>query len=274
MNLKMQERTLRKKFSTGAKIKVAEHRQQLAGQIRTFQKKADVFWNQTDDNITFAPEAEQDGDDDGGGGGDGDDEWRIVNDDLLSDEESGYEVEDDFDSDEPQPVEKTRLLMPSALGSQQCVDLGKTTLMEQEIQLRVGQANDALAKLRLALAHKSMVFRLQIRVADSQSHKTRAWDNVKTANATVNKHLRTYRLAHQALLNLNAGQEQFQSITPNDLKMAADVVEENRYGQKNETLPWIWRIGFSGEDAKRDNWLQECKIHFLHSFDFINIALH
>jgi hypothetical protein len=269
MNLKMEERTLRRKFSTRAKIKVAEHRQRLTSRIRTFQDKADVFWNQADENLTFTPEADQnDGEDDDDD--DDDDEWRIVNDDLISDEGSGEEVEDsDIDSDEPQPAEKTRLLMPSTLGSQQCVDLGKTTLMEQEIQLRVGQANDALAKLRLALAHKSMVFRLQIRVADSQSTKTRAWDNVKTATATVNNHVRTYRLAHQALLNLNAGQEQFQTITPKDLKMAADVVEENRYGQKNDTLPWIWRIGFSGEEAKRDNWLQECKIRFLHCFDCI-----
>ncbi|KIK72756.1 hypothetical protein PAXRUDRAFT_21622, partial [Paxillus rubicundulus Ve08.2h10] len=56
-------------------------------------------------------------------------------------------------------TESIHLPFPSALGVQRCRDDGLEWLAEQEMQLRTGQANDTLHKLRLALADKAMLFR-------------------------------------------------------------------------------------------------------------------
>jgi len=42
--------------------------------------------------------------------------------------------------------------------------LGLATMASQELELRQGQANDALEGLRLALGHKSLLFRTKVRV--------------------------------------------------------------------------------------------------------------
>ena len=42
--------------------------------------------------------------------------------------------------------------------------LGLVTIPSQELDLRQGQANDALEGLRLALGHKTLVFRTKVRV--------------------------------------------------------------------------------------------------------------
>jgi len=52
-------------------------------------------------------------------------------------------------------------------------------------------------------------------------------------------------------------------ITEGDMKMAGDLTEENRYGQRSDTLAWFWRLddGLSGEGHLSPR-MRECTYQF------------
>ena len=62
------------------------------------------------------------------------------------------------DQDEAQHPEQMQLMMPSSVYGDDVVGLVLEALVAQELELRKGQANDALEKLHLALAHTSLLW--------------------------------------------------------------------------------------------------------------------
>lgn len=133
-----------------------------------------------------------------------------------------------------------------------------------EIRLRQGQANDALADLRMALGYKSLVFRKDVRGASSQKEKTRSWDKASAAQQRVTVAVAIYRCARNALEVLKAGTtilDKYKVIVEQDLKISPDIVEENRIGQRSDTLAWFWR--FNGPHPEQeDGWMDECTFLF------------
>ena len=82
--------------------------------------------------------------------------------------------------------EKTNLSLPSSLGKAELERLGKVELIEQELMLREGQANDALHSLRITIGMKSVALRTSVRQSKkSQKKKTRAWREVQNLEKTV-----------------------------------------------------------------------------------------
>ena len=71
------------------------------------------------------------------------------------------------------------------LGHHRCQALGLTDIIEHEVELRQGYINDNLEELRIALAHKSLIFRTQLRHATGTNQRSRAWDNVRLAEKKV-----------------------------------------------------------------------------------------
>jgi hypothetical protein len=236
-------------------LNLQDRRRRLRGKIEAFHKKAEIFWNGVNvGNIEFAPCAKEEEKTE--------DDWGVLDDDYLSDD-GNEEGEDDPDEDDQvQEPESIRLLTPSSLGYAECIKRGKGSLMDQEIQLREGQANDALESLRMALAHKSLLCRKKHQNAKTQRSGTRSQVEIRKAHATVQKHASTYQWAYQALLNLNGAKASFQPLEKKDLTMNSDVVEENRFGQRSDTLAWFWRIGHPTERDKNVDWMQECKCCF------------
>jgi hypothetical protein len=159
--------------------------------------------------------------------------------------------------------ERMRLLLPSSLGKDRVVQLGLESLASQEIELRQGQANDALADLRIELGHKSLLFRTKVRQSSNTKGNTRAWKGIRKSSMEVMKHVRTYRRAQNALRQLDANQEildKYKDIQKTDLKVNTDMVEENRFGQRSDTLAWFWRMGpQSQSDSDGDEWMRECE---------------
>jgi len=187
-------------------------------------------------------------------------------DDLVCDagEQGESNDEDDEDEDVEDDLlmpEQVRLLMPSSLGYEKCSKAGLTSLMDQEVQLREGQANDALENLRMSLAHLSLLTKHRHGAENSQRTDSRAWAEIHTAKGAVKRHVKTYNRAHQALLNLNVDKEQFLCITKEDLRVPEDVTEENRIGQKSHTLAWFWRIGGVVEKENEQDWMVECEAY-------------
>jgi hypothetical protein len=176
---------------------------------------------------------------------------------FFLDGEPEWEEEEDVEI----PTEKIRLWLPSSFTKPERVKMGLGQVAEVEVELREGQANDALEALRASLAEKSLRFRTEVKPAKSQKTMTRAWDSIHRADRQIKGAVRCYRLAHNALKELEAPQEllaQYQEIQKKDLKMSRDIVEENRVGQRSSELPWFWRLD-SKWDENRGEFLKECK---------------
>jgi len=56
----------------------------------------------------------------------------------------------------------------------------------------------------------------------------------------------------------NEVMDKYRPILPQDLALSGDVVEEQRLGQRNDTLAWFWHIGLNN-DEERNEWMDECK---------------
>ena len=124
--------------------------------------------------------------------------------------------EDDNDNEEPPSAAETRnqtahadaetmsLHLPSYLGRDWCNRNSAEDLAKAELRLREGQLNDSLHHIRIALGHKSYLFRNDVRPARSQRLKTRAWAGVHAVESTVQHHARVYTRARQAMVDLGA----------------------------------------------------------------------
>jgi hypothetical protein len=259
-NLRQEQTSLQRKSSLTKRTKILERRRRLLLKITAFNHKAEQFMGDLDfDEVPLANNAV--GQDD------------PAEDDIDSDDEGpsstededgvnhANEIPDNDDNDEQvEFAENLALVMPSTLSAEHCLHLGLGILMEQEIKLREGQANDALEQLRTALAVKSLLYRTTIRHRPSNKTSTRSWSAINRADAKIRKHLKTYNLARTALLNMDANVDEFKAIVKEDLKMSADVVEENRIGQRSDTMAWFWKIGPQRDD-REGTWMQECKCH-------------
>jgi hypothetical protein len=115
----------------------------------------------------------------------------------------------------------------------------------------------------LALGEKAMSFRADVRNAKSQRTSQRAWANIHKHDSDARKHRNIYNHARAALIRLDHLPEflaTLHDITEHDMKMSGDLTEENRYGQRSDTLAWFWRLddGLSGEDELSPR-MKECK---------------
>jgi hypothetical protein len=155
--------------------------------------------------------------------------------------------------------ERDRITLPSALGPGEIDRLSLQSIATIEAELRKGQVADALEGLRLSLGEKSLCFRTEVRNANSQRTTNRAWDNVHKLDAEARKCRATYRHARSALQRLGTDPDYLatlRNITDDDLKVAGDLTDERRFGQRSDALPWFWRVG--DVDNSSGPRMQEC----------------
>ena len=179
------------------------------------------------------------------------------------DSDGAWLAADDGEIGEEEPEvtpENATLYLPSNFGFSQRRNLGWEELGNMELQLREGQANDSLEKLRECLAEKSLRFRKELKSAKGQKKMTRAWDSIHRVEDQIKQAVVTYRTARDAIGELGeaADLERFQKITKSDLKMSGDIVEENRVGQRSSILPWFWRLDRKAKEHCGD-YEKECE---------------
>jgi len=194
----------------------------------------------------------------------GDFEWDDGNQSYLQEEPVSGEDVDDFEDEDAEldmdnePFTQARISMPSTFGRDFCFKNGWEKIMDQEMLIRIAQAEESLDELRLAIGHKSLLYKIHIRKSKTQASKTRSQAELVQVNSKIKECASTYRRARAAMLSLGASAEtlsRFKILQDADLKVNTDVVEENRFGQRNETLPWIWRIGGGG--GVENPWMDE-----------------
>jgi hypothetical protein len=179
------------------------------------------------------------------------------------DDEGAWLAADDEEIGEEEPEitpENIPLYLPSAFTAIQRKSLAWQELGNMELQLREGQANDLLERLRECLAEKSLRFRTEVRPANSQKKSTRAWGSIHRMDNQIKETVVMYRTARDAIGELGgaAGLMRFQEIKKLDLKMSGDIVEESRVGQRNSVLPWFWRLDRQTKESC-GNYEKECK---------------
>ncbi|KAG2116427.1 uncharacterized protein F5147DRAFT_531540, partial [Suillus discolor] len=134
------------------------------------------------------------------------------------------------------------------------------TLQAEELELRKGQANDCLEKLRQALGHKAIIYRQHFRSADSTWTGTRSKQEALQCRIKIEKCVRRYQRARSSIQRLGADEDTlttiYQDIQLHQLSVDKEVTEENRYGQGSDRLAWFWRVN-NGHDLKEDVWMDE-----------------
>jgi hypothetical protein len=121
------------------------------------------------------------------------------------------------------------------------------------------------------LANKSLLLITDVNQIKSTKQSTRAWANVRNAQAQILVHVGNYRRAWQALKSIGKPEDfdLYQKLEDEDLVVVKDITSAKRYGQGSERLAWFWRIGPS-EDALTGKWMEECEIHL----SYVDFAFH
>jgi len=158
-------------------------------------------------------------------------------------------------------AEYISLHLPSHLGRSWCNRNAAEDLAKGELCLREGQLNDSLHHIRIALGHKSYLFRNNVRPARTQRLKTRAWAEVHAVESTVQHHAWVYNRARQSMLDLHAEApllDRYKALERQDLRINTTVIAPNVRGQRNKSLPWFWSMDVR-RDADVGAWMNDCK---------------
>ena len=134
-----------------------------------------------------------------------------------------------------------------------------------ELELRIGEANDALQGVRTQIGFKSYIFRKQIRAWKGKKRRTRGYDNIERSNEELNIQRKLYSNALRALKNLGAGQEilnKYKEIKKDDLRTVTAIAEPNSRGQSQVKLAWFWSLDVAG-DSDGNEYMEECEFPLL-----------
>jgi hypothetical protein len=247
--------------TTTQKADILQKQQRLHARIVKFNQMAHLFMSDLDIDVTFSHEddpafcPEEKGET-------LDDEERerafwgtLVDKDA---EEEGYE--DDLNESFPEDL---TLWMPSYIGASCLKEAGLEDLIKEEVQLRIGQANDSLEKLRTHLGCKSILYRMNFQSSTSVRTDTRSKQDIQWVALKIKRDVRSYHRARKSLSRLKASQDilqKYQLIMADELGVSKDITEENRFGQGSDILPWFWRIGAS-QLGSPGVWNEECKCY-------------
>ena len=134
-------------------------------------------------------------------------------------------------------------------------------LVDQEIELRKGHLNDTLQKLRVVLGSRDVLLKKVVRPAKGKMRKTRAWYEVNRYTRKRNLLVRIYDRSRRALIQLGVDNKtmeaSYRPILAEDIKVNGDVSHENRLYQKNDRLPWFWRLEKT-DLQENTHVMQEC----------------
>lgn len=141
-------------------------------------------------------------------------------------------------------AENKFLCFPSTLGAEALKAAGFDALLDKELMLRKGQANDSLQGVRTTLGEKSFLFRHDLRLADSKVKKTKAWTRLISVNKKVNQHRWVYEKSRAAMIRLGADADMlgYKTLTRDDCKVSTAVMMPNKPGERDATLAWFWTL--------------------------------
>lgn len=246
-NIRVFLATISRRLGRNASIKerldLAERQQRLQTRIDDFHVSAAQLWPVDDEDLWL--------------------EGRAVESiDILptdSEEEEEFPPHHAVAREGP---EKALLLLPSMIGLDKCIALGYESFAQQEKALRVGQMNDSLYGLRLAISRKAVVFRDGLRSSKSKNQKTRSWDEILQVDGSVRHHARVYCRARTAFKSLGADaleMARFQPLTRAQLSVTTARIDPSLRGQRDSSLAWFWSMDVQA-DGQAAHGMNECEL--------------
>ncbi|KIM65072.1 hypothetical protein SCLCIDRAFT_1163641 [Scleroderma citrinum Foug A] len=170
-----------------------------------------------------------------------------------------YEIENPFVLPTQGNVESILPPLPSYIRVDQLQELGLEILVDQELSLRQGQANDCLHEIRLALADKSMIFQQDVRHARNYNLMTRAWGRIASMDLTLNWHASLYRRCHWQMAALGTDADiviWYQELHALDLSVTTAISNPNARGHRDDRLAWFWTMDVP-HYTDRNDWMSE-----------------
>ncbi|KAK7692105.1 hypothetical protein QCA50_003724 [Cerrena zonata] len=246
--------------------KILEKRQDLQEQIDDFRARSGAFVSIANEpNPDHSPAL---------------DEWEDAPVDDNDDPDAQHDPETTvFEIIDDRVAERLAIPLPSSFGKVAC-KARLQGLAAIEIDLRVGQANDALRFLRIAIGQKSFNFRSKFRTGSGNSgykNRLRSYAENHTLQMTIDQAAQVYTSARHALEVLGASPDilsKFKVLKKADLSSSTAVVDPNARGERNNGLSWIWhtqhdpgedpvwldelyRVNWLRAKARRDRWAEE-----------------
>ena len=245
----------RKEPTTARALEIADKRVKLGNRIGKFTQRSHAFIPpQITGLVSTDPDDEAD---------EYEENYRHLDDDTETTEQ-GQDRPVTILVDEP---ERQRLPLPSVLGKGACSDAQLHDLLWKELELRQGQANEALAGVRMAVGEKSFYFRKKLRQARGNAQVTRSWDAIHTTTRKLMHQRWKYSRARKAMIALGADKallDKYQVLQMDDLKVNTAITQPNAYGQRKMTLPWIWTVaGGLSKDEDNSEIMEDCKFPVL-----------
>jgi hypothetical protein len=179
---------------------------------------------------------------------------------------TGFNTIDDADDDLEASLENgdtlpedEELTLPSSLPgnrerSQKLVDI--------EMHLRKGQANDCLEKIRTCLAHKLALSRQKKARARGQHENTRASNFIKRLHDQIEDLATQYQKAYLAMISLgmDANDKRYRAMEASDLKIGnrQDQEQIQPLGHTHtSSVSWIWYNTAEPTEDQHGKWLDE-----------------
>ncbi|KAI6102310.1 hypothetical protein EV401DRAFT_1893973 [Pisolithus croceorrhizus] len=229
-------------MSTRQEVKISEKRQRLSSRIEKFHSNGQTFCKGLEIDGTFTPQ---------------EDPAFCGTDEEEHKDREFWDDDDEGDWEAPEEVEGLAselmsIWMPSSIGAAKLTELGLHDLLKEERELRIGQANDCLDQLRTDLGNKAMLYQQNFRATNSTREGTRTKKEIQKVVARVNKHVRSYHRARQAILRLDPDAnmaERYQEILPEDLLGTSK-------------LAWFWVMdGGKGQlHVEAGGLMEECNL--------------
>ncbi|KAI6042152.1 hypothetical protein EDC04DRAFT_2523337, partial [Pisolithus marmoratus] len=186
--------------------------------------------------------------------------------DMLGEEEtfsngreSNGSVDDILDMETPIGQTPSFLPLPSKFGMDECQSMGVHQLVDMELKLCMGQANDALHGLHLALADKAVIFKSVVRPAMNYSMRTQAWQMIHSVDHSIKQYAVIYRRCQDSMIWLGASQDildRYQELINSDLATSAAAFTQGAHYHCTSQLPWFWTIDIP-RDTNSKSWLIE-----------------
>ncbi|KAI6141259.1 hypothetical protein BKA82DRAFT_3986329, partial [Pisolithus tinctorius] len=247
-------------------LQIDHHHVAIARQMECLSSEQSVFI--ADGVVYFGVQHEAGGISPAEHGWDGsmDDPFGISGECASDPDEPNDSTDGSLTADAADLVGSMSLPLPSNLGINQCIASGLDGIWEIELKLQIGQANDVLHGLWLALVDKAVVLQNAMQQAKSYAMKTRAWDMIHTINGTVRKQAAIYKQCRAAMVSLGATEEtlsRFQEMQKLHLTVSTVAISQNVHDHWGSQLPWFWSIDMP-RDTESNTWMSEFyRIHWL-----------
>lgn len=232
-------RSLGSSGSLAQKIELSKKRGHLQSRIAEHQRKAKRFLKITEeeeDHTVFDFEEE----------------------DLMLDEAPTATLDTFYC---PTDIECFTISLPSTIAPHLRQERSLEKETQAELLLRIGQCNDALQGVRMAVVRKAFIWTTDVRFAASKQSKTRSYDNIKSADQTLRQQAQLYRSSRKAIVALGgdtAVLSKYKILENSQLSASKTFLNTKAKDQKHLNLEWFWKMDVAG-DSKDNKVMQECK---------------